>query len=75
MLAYCHTQAESKPLFGGGYLIRTHAVHYYVKCLFGAIYLYHKKEGFVAACRTQRELRNAIRAYTTNKTKTTLGRE
>jgi len=59
----------------GLYLMRGLSPLYTVK-RYGVMYrLYHKRDGFIISCSTQREVRNAVRAYSTNKTKTTKGRE
>jgi len=59
----------------GLYLMRGLSPSYTVK-RHGAMYrLYHAVDGFLLTCTTQRQLRNAMRAYTTNKTITVDGRE
>lgn len=59
------------------YLLKDQADNFYIKRLFGLYYVYHKASGdFVAKCRTQREVRNAVRAYIVgDRTHTTEGRE
>ena len=57
------------------YLMKGLSPSYTVKRQFGVYNLYHNKDGFIVQCSTQREVRNAMRAYTVNRTKTTAGRE
>lgn len=59
------------------YLLKTQAPYYTIKHMFGLWYVYHKASGdFVAKCTTQREVRNAVRAYSIgDRTHTTKGRE
>lgn len=59
------------------YLLKTQAPYYTIKRLFGLFYVYHKASGdFVAKCGTQREVRNAVRAYSIgDRTHTIAGRE
>lgn len=58
------------------YLLKTQADNFSLKRLFGLYYVYHKSGEFVAKCKTQREVRNAVRAYIVgDRTHTTEGRE
>lgn len=60
-LTIVHTKEETMNC--GLYLAKTLAPFYEVKRLFGAYYLYHKKNGFVVVAPTQRSMRNAMRNY------------
>lgn len=58
------------------YLLKTQANNFNLKNRFGVIDVYHKSGEFVARCSTQREIRNAVRAYIVgDRTHTTAGRE
>ena len=59
----------------GLYLMKSLSPLYYVEKLFGFYRLYHKQDGLIIQCKTQREVRNAVRAYSTKGIKTTKGRE
>jgi len=62
-------------LGNGLYLIRGLSPSYYVTKTPTAYRLYHKLDGFIVACKTQRQVRNAIRAYSSKGTKSIKGRE
>lgn len=59
------------------YLLKTQAKNFSVAERFGIYDVYHKASGeHVARCSTQREVRNAVRAYIGgDRSKTTEGRE
>lgn len=58
------------------YLLKSQAKNFEVKHRFGVYDVYHKSGIHVARCNTQREVRNAVRAYIVgDRTKTTEGRE
>ena len=61
----------------GLYLLGSYAPSFRVDRRFGIYDVYHEASGdHVARCRTQREVRNAIRAYISgDRSKTTEGRE
>lgn len=64
----------TEQLANGGYLLKSYPMFRYTRP--NQIYrLYHKTDGFIVACRTQRQMRNAVRAYLTKGIKSIKGRE
>jgi len=59
----------------GLYLMRGLSPLYYVNRTANAYRLYHKRDGFIVACDTQRQVRNAVRAYSSKGVKSIQGRE
>ena len=59
----------------GKYLLKSIGIHYTIKREFGVYRVYHNEEGFIATANTQRECRNAMRAFTAKGIKTIEGRE
>ena len=62
-------------LGNGLYLMSGLSPHYTVTKTDNAYRLYHKVHGFIVACTTQRQVRNAMRAFTTKGIKSIKGRE
>ena len=59
----------------GLYLLKKYSHAYSVKRIAGKYNLYHNEDGFIVQARTQRQLRNAVRAYEADGTRTIEGRE
>ena len=59
----------------GLYLLKKYSKSYKVKRMFGRYNLYHNQDGFIVQAKTQRQLRNAVRAYEESGERTTEGRE
>ena len=66
----------SNSMGNGMYLLGSQSSNFTVVKRFGVYNVYHKSGDHVAQCKTQREVRNAVRAYIIgDRTKTTEGRE
>ena len=59
----------------GLYLLKKYSKNYTVKRIAGRYNLYHNEDGFIVQAKTQRQLRNGVRAYEERGERTTEGRE
>ena len=59
----------------GLYLLKKYSKSYTVKRVAGRYNLYHNEDGFIVQAKTQRQLRNGVRAYEEQGIKTIEGRE